>query len=280
MKHKLQLVTLLWAVLVFSGCAPKVADLEQAFSDKITAAFKAKSFEQVKSLHRFQDETPELIEMLRENWERRFDHEIESIVYEAIPDVMKDRLSVGYENDGKWYRAEPSPYKLVRINFKKKVTEADGGSHWTAGMSKLVAKEGSQIFFPGMKLMDSVPKPIKIVLPNNYIGRFTIVWMESGIIPDENEESITYKIPDAGELEVGSLQFLMQDRPMILTYESGDVIYKNGEDESESDGIYFDPNSISTTAGNIGAPDGISGSDYYGTKLTWEIKKGEPTNQP
>lgn len=274
MKYKINLLQFA-AVILLAGCSPDIADMEEDLREEIEDAFQNKSVEQIFALHNFQDEPQEAIEQMKGRWNSRLDREIDSIVFEAIPDEIRNSYSVGYEMDGKWYKLVPSPYKSVVIKYKKK-EEVTEGSHGGVAIRKLVSMDGNKIVFPGMKLMDTVPKPLKIVLPDNFIGKFSVVWLESGTIPTETNNSILYEIPKGGELEVASLDHFMQDRPVIVAYKNGAVIFEDNADKTDADGIYYDPNSKSMTTGRIGAPAGTSSSKYFGTKLSWEIKRSEP----
>jgi len=124
-----------------------------------------------------------------------------------------------------------------------------------------------------IKRLDKSPKPIKLILPNDFTGKFSVVWLESGADAVETEEFLRYEFPAEGELAVRSLDLFLQDRPKIIEFQDGRTVLPGDVGDEGTGEFYLNPNYMTMTAGRIGAPEGTTSSKYHGTKISWEIKR-------
>jgi len=273
MFQKLITFSILFSLFGLAACSPDIATLEEDFSGKVESAFREKNLEQALALYDFKDEPDKYIKELGESLEWKFDRELGSIVFEDISQEILNSTSAGIEYDGVWYKLDPEPYKMIRMNYKKKERNNDDPTTWGVGSSSPVAIKDQVLVFPGLKRLDKSPKPIKLILPNDFTGKFSVVWLESGADAVETEEFLRYEFPAEGELAVRSLDLFLQDRPKIIEFQDGRTVLPGDVGDEGTGEFYLNPNYMTMTAGRIGAPEGTTSSKYHGTKISWEIKR-------
>lgn len=115
--------------------------------------------------------------------------------------------------------------------------------------------------------------PVKIILPDDYVGRFSITLHRSvGVHPTKEEGFLVYRIPKTGALVVSDLSPFQKWHEEVIQYQNGTVLVSY-----PSDG--YQVRALSTTIGM--KKDGTGSGDFDGTVSEWEVyPKPNQTSEP
>ena len=115
-------------------------------------------------------------------------------------------------------------------------------------------------------------RPIRIVLPNDYRGEFSIIKDRSGTPFIKSKSYYTFIVPSSGELHTPNISAFFEWHKVRIEFVDGRVLVDDFKDFYSGQGLRVEDKGVSID-GNM------TSTDQDGTKLIWVVSE-QPTTLP
>lgn len=118
---------------------------------------------------------------------------------------------------------------------------------------------------------NELDRPVKIVLPNDYRGEFTIVKDQSGTPFTLTEEYYIFVVPPSGELRTPDIDPFFKWHKLRVEYADGRVLLDYSQDLYANHGMKVEGQGVSSGQLQTGPMSSEGSTDLDGTTLRWEV---------
>ncbi len=119
---------------------------------------------------------------------------------------------------------------------------------------------------------DESDRPIKLILPTDYVGEFTIVKDQAGTPYEKTDSHYVFVIPESGELRTPDIRPFFQWHQKRVEYADGRVLVDLERGVSELKGITCVQGNTQAGTRETGPGSSQSSGEFDGTTIFFEVK--------